>query len=371
MALVNPDNAKEKILERQNGVGRGNFSAGNTDTAWISASSFCSRSCMTTPVLTTDWAEPSSCNGFWTPFSSQSYDYVELTRNHTVTGCAPALTAAACQNCTSVPTAFSPGICPKGWPASATSVESGITTHWCCPQLVNINFPIPAFMSLPMCYRSATEYGQLTTSGSTFGMCSGNVTSGFLTLTYNTTSVFITSSLLPTTSSVSSSYFTWTASKPYLVTATKPAYSGKFYAKPLMIKFKSGEAGTSSTATPPAGPSAPTPIASSSTLSDSSTKSPHLSPGAKAGVGVGVSLGFIALLALGIFFWVRKRNNSRTHIEQRGNEETKAELSNQPMEAKELSGNTKGGNGNLPVELDVPTEDSTGWPQVFRYQERN
>lgn len=130
MALVNPDNGLEEILERN----IGNFSGSGPDSAQISFASFCSTVCSTTPVLTTSWAEPSSCANFWTPVSSRSFDYVELTRNSTVTGCAPALTAAACQNCTSPPTAFSPGICPSGWPASAKSIYGDVTTHYCCPQ---------------------------------------------------------------------------------------------------------------------------------------------------------------------------------------------------------------------------------------------
>lgn len=218
-----------------------------------------------------------------------------------------------------------------------------------------------------MCHRSATGYGQLTTSGSTIGMCSGNVTSGFLTLTYNSTSFYNTSSSISTTTSGSVSYITWRTSTSYSVTTTIPAYSGKIFAEPLIVKFKSGElnTGISSTATPPAGATAPTPTASLPPTSTDSTKPSGLSTGAKAGVGVGVSLGFIALVALGLFFWMRKRNYNRATAGQDG---TKAELSNQPMEAKELSGNTYGRNGNHPAELDVTTEDSTVSSRVYQWR---
>ncbi|CAG8961629.1 hypothetical protein HYFRA_00006166 [Hymenoscyphus fraxineus] len=318
MALVNRNGNSKRPLE-----------ARNTDDGPKSDAEYCAKAC-TSPALTTSWAEPSSCVNYWTPVTSRSYDFVELTRNLTVDGCLPSLTTpAACSDCPAWvwPTAFSPGICPSDYPAPATSIYDDITTLYCCP-------------------RNATGYTQtLGTNRAITGVCSGRIASGFITIEFNS-SVFLTT-LITTSERLRSaggslSIVSWltnaTVTTSALVTTTIPAYGGVIYVEPLEVKFKSGDItiSSSSTAAPQASATTTMPIASSLPPPIAISNSPELSAGAKAGIGVAVSLCVIAFAALGFFFWGHRRNSQRIVEDQWGRTERRSELSNEPMQVKEL-----------------------------------
>ncbi|KAL8924707.1 MAG: hypothetical protein Q9208_003897 [Pyrenodesmia sp. 3 TL-2023] len=65
-----------------------------------------------------------------------------------------------------------------------------------------------------------------------------------------------------------------------------------------------------------------------------------LSSGAKAGIGVGVASGVCALASLGLFLLYRSRKRKAMRSESSPGWQ-KPELSNKPMEAKELGDNTR------------------------------
>ncbi|CAG8980000.1 hypothetical protein HYALB_00005173 [Hymenoscyphus albidus] len=321
MALVDRNDNSKGVLEARNG-----------NVSWSDAD-YCSKSC-TSPALTTSWVEPSSCVNYWTPVASRSYDFIRLTRNFTVDGCAPSLTApAACSDCPPQvrPTAFSPGIFPSDYPAPATSIYEDVTTLYCCP-------------------RNATGYTQtLGPNYAVTGFCSGNIMSGFLTLTFNSTRLYTsTFGTFGTQTSISSwqtgipSVDTWVATVTKTTSAviktTVPAYYGEIYAEPLIVKFKSGDItpSSSSTAAPQASATTSVPVASSLPPPTAISNSPELSAGAKAGIGVAVSLCFIAFAALAFFFWRHRRNSHRIVEDQWGRTERRSELSNEPMKVKEL-----------------------------------
>lgn len=148
-----------------------------------------------------------------------------------------------------------------------------------------------------------------------------------MTVTYNITAT--------TTGSESTQKPTTTSE----VSTTVFIYSGALTAQPITVQFKEGGLST-------AAPAVSTRRSSSTTSSNSApmailttadANANGLSDGAKAGIGVGVSLGVFALVAIALgLWWMRKR---RATPEQGRPEWAKAELSNEPMEAKELPAN--------------------------------
>ena len=154
--------------------------------------------------------------------------------------------------------------------------------------------------------------------------CIGDLSSTYLTLVFNMTdtdmSYFYTTvggSEVGTTSLFTSTY----------ATSTERSFeTGYFTAAPFMVRFK--EEDFAAETTPPPGLSSPSSETSSqvtvatpsstrggavSSEAPASSSAPDLSAGAKAGIGVGASVGGLTLVTIGAWLiWWRKRNASNS-----------------------------------------------------------
>ena len=90
--------------------------------------------------LTTTFSPPATCTQFWTPrrlsptSGSGSWCSVSFYRTSTHAECQPSQFVAQCTDCLSFPGRdVSPGVCPSGSVVVSTGIETGVTTHYCCP----------------------------------------------------------------------------------------------------------------------------------------------------------------------------------------------------------------------------------------------
>ena len=168
-----------------------------------------------------------------------------------------------------------------------------------------------------------------------------------MTITYNSTWTATTSaySTMYPGGSTSSGYVPSTKTSVYETTQTIFVYAGTRVAKPIILHYIQDESSESLPTTSTNSDSPLTPTSSNSVSyrpptidTPSATQQKGLSSGAKAGIGVGVVLGVCALLLLGFLLYrLRKRRTTRGGSTPRPRT---PELSNEPMEVKELSNDT-------------------------------
>ncbi|KAL8832972.1 MAG: hypothetical protein Q9170_004608 [Blastenia crenularia] len=144
-------------------------------------------------------------------------------------------------------------------------------------------------------------------------------------------------------------------------------YSSAGYTIPTDGVYKTATQSTytATTRSTPASQAANTsPATPTSTSSPTPTPAPSsgLSSGAKAGIGVGVVLGVLAIAALAIFFWMRKRKANLKRAPTQGNMEYKGV----PMQEQEpMYGNFK---GELPADSARMELDSEPQPKMRTHE---
>ncbi|KAF1990158.1 hypothetical protein K402DRAFT_460856 [Aulographum hederae CBS 113979] len=257
-------------------------------------------------TVTTTFTPPTDCTRYWSPpttYTGEYWDYtlaasvyaydIYFTQSATMAKCAPAEFTNYPDHCDSLRgLSLSASACPHNWATASTGVTDETTTLYCCPP-------------------NAPNF-ETSTSESYYPMaCSGQRTDGPITYTYNST-FQVASGSTTRMSTIDTSG----------TTLINDAY---FLPSPIVVQFQEGLPAATASLTP----QSPTPTISSL------LPQTGLSTGAKSRIGIGSALGVLALLGLGyaVYLWRRKKRRPQKQVSQ---EWAKAELSGEPMEAKEM-----------------------------------
>jgi hypothetical protein len=125
----------------------------------------------------------------------------------------------------------------------------------------------------------------------------------------------------------------WVAGSTFAQSMSSEGVSGPasyYQQRPIVVVYAASSTSTASSAATAAPGSSVTPLISSPTISSIATTAPSgLSTGAKAGIGVGASMGTLAVIAGLVFLWIlsrrRKRANAKTQREEYGKPELHGE----------------------------------------------
>jgi hypothetical protein len=150
-----------------------------------------------------------------------------------------------------------------------------------------------------------------------------------MTLSFNSTIPTTASSYVSATGTAQASYVTFNTTTVLEVRTTTYLYAAQFAASPLVIRYRAGDLTASDPLqSPTSGPAA------------SNTPSSGLSPGAKAGIGVGAVLSVLALLAVGFLLFRRRQKRTAALTPPAADAwspaDHKAELHNETVQPKEM-----------------------------------
>jgi LPXTG-motif cell wall-anchored protein len=308
---------------------------------------------LSTPTypLTTIFTPPASCSSSWT-YEAQLYNSVTgglLIQNAVENGidrsCFPPNFADNARGQASE--IYSPGYCPSGYTSPAVFSGNGVTTGICCQRYL---------MNCPKSLKGIAD----TTSGFTY----------YTTLTtinfFSSTTIFAGClSIYPESSGA-----TTVRARANDTDLTTTAISGpiSMWGQPVVVEFQQKDltlfststssisSSTSSRSSGTASPSATTAqpaITSTGSPTPSTDPKSGLSTGAQAGIGVGVAIVALILLAIAAFFLRRKRKASQ---KPNNGSENKVELPTHESRPGELHGDhlfqydqTKGSTRQGPV----------------------